>query len=276
MRLPKETRINALDFGGVRKMERKILVAAALAVTAMQCVSLAAAQSETGRCDAARGMLTNANEMGLSNEELNYFRTVVQSSNCARGRTVQSRTVAPTLDLPSGPFSARQCNSSTARLAELQYTRQSETNEGKIQYHIWSSRDCQNQRRGSEIDVDPGVSAMMSKLKTNGLDVDAQMRAKIDVCRIHAASEANVATCILNARIAIYSSAINELNQKQNAEYNAKMENHRTELKRFEIERRKRAEKIIEDKAAYQKSLADWRRRVALCKQGQSKFCAQK
>lgn len=177
-----------------------------------------------------------------------------------------------------------QCAAAQKRLTELQSQEEilwSTQTEADDLYRVWSSRTCVNARRGKS-DIKEDLANAMLLLKSNGTDIDQELQAETAKCQNAAAAKwasetaafrrqhtksALAETCMLNMRLTLYGKALNRLNASNaNSFANAQAN--------YEAAQQARAEKIAADKAAYEASQAEWKRRVKLCNQGKTKYCA--
>lgn len=235
------------------------------------------------RCEGAKALLNDPKGSGLTNEEIGYFKTIVESNECRRQETKSTRTttkapmrvkpIKAAVILPQGPFSATQCDTSVSKLAQLQAVRQSETSEGQRQYAIWSSSDCLNRRKRGALNVSPGMADMAVRLKANNIDLDNRIDIELRKCAL-LTDQSKKSSCTLNSRLVAYSAAINEMNTKRKNRHETKMRNYQSQLAATERKKQERLDRIAADKAAHNESMRKWRERVALCKQGKREYCA--
>lgn len=251
-------------------------------------------QNTADRCAAAKALLED--RAGLAQAEVDYFTEIVESEECGGTRRAPATAevqrpvaspvepVKPELVLPTGPFSAAKCRSSLSELTSLPQAARGSDRE-KIAMHIVSSDECRSLRaqRARQLSADPGIATMMQTLKEGGIDVEARMPAQVERCRervdrriasgVSGNRQQMIEGCVAVARQMVYSSAINELNDRVNARYEQEMIEHRAELARLEAERQEKKRKEAAEKAAYEKSMAEWRRKVRLCEEGKREYC---
>lgn len=250
-------------------------------VAALTGVPNAAFAQSVDRCEGARAVL---GDPGLTAEEIGYFKQILQSTECTRQKA-KATTAAPKVPaqpkpakaaiiLPTGPFSAAQCDASVTKLAQLQEARQSETVEGQRQYAIWSSSDCTTKRKTGAMDVSPDIQTMAARLKADSIDLDQRTEIERQKCSL-LTDESKKGSCILNSRLVAYSVAINEVNANSRDQYQSGLREYESKLADVEQKKRERIEKIAADEAAYNESMRKWREGVALCKKGKREYCAE-
>lgn len=210
--------------------------------------------------------------------------------------TVPAAQSRQTSEAQAGGYSANQCELAKSWLVETQ-GRSANQAENANQYAIWSSPDCVAYRKPRELDVTPAMRKTAALLKENGIDIEAAMPAKIVECRAKApaallaipvseratiTTEEIAATCVLNARTELYAQALNELNAKRQqkfakdtAEYERLKQERAEKLAENERIKKDQADKLAAYHADYERRMAEWRRAVALCKQGKREYCAK-
>lgn len=167
-------------------------------------------------------------------------------------------------------------------------------------FAMFNSDACQRIRDAYAFDVTPEIEQISQALRNQGIDYDADFAARQKQClatvdrqmalpvpegKPTPIREELIERCNANTRTALYSEgivALNKVKREWAAAEKARI-NEEDRRKRAEYDAAKaeyeagliaRENAIAEQERAYQEGLAEWRRRVELCKKGKSKYCA--
>ena len=183
--------------------------------------------------------------------------------------------------------SQERCQRAVTRLAE---TDGRDTDAAAIAL----SKPCEAIRQANSFDVRDGMAEMARLLRTEGVDFEAGLRARLDACEKTAeeqffALDANDRTtarqrefydrCAQNSRVAAYSEGIVQLQELRQARFAAQSQAVAAEEERLDREYAQAVadhqRQVEAEERAHQARMAEWRRRVALCESGQHEFCAE-
>ena len=262
----------------------RYFIAFAFILVALSTGSLA--QDETKVCRAAESLLTEGMVSGADEEELAFYREVLAKPGCAdlalnENETTTVKPYYQPVPISAGPFTNAQCAAATQTLA---------LTDGKDQdaAAISLSDSCEEGRRSKAFDVRNDLSQTMALLKKEGVIFDRKLSEKLAACKSTVDAKMMLptksgdspplrselmSTCTMNAQMALYAEGIMELNSAREADYAAKKNAHEAELAQLAAREKARQEKISADKAAYDASMAEWRRRVDLCQSGKREYC---
>ena len=292
---------------------RKFVVSLGAAVLAfgaqwaMAQTSGGSSQSDADRCAAALALLSDPGD--LTQIEIDFFTEILESPACdgvavpvregaasqtpadipdrasgaatsagknARGdETPPVEKARPAIVYPDGPFTVQDCRNASRRIASYNTMQERNSDAAKIQLHIYQSGECAEwrARRSAELSAEPGIAQMEALLESRGIDLSQRVSEARARCESAAPEGPARTSCIANARQAAYSAAIIDLQNDTAAQYNRDMAAYREKV--AEVEQRKRdiAAKAAADKAAHERRMAEWRRAVRLCNEGQHEYC---
>ncbi|MDC0886306.1 hypothetical protein OAS19_00735 [Altererythrobacter sp.] len=181
---------------------------------------------------------------------------------------------------PSGPFTAAECKAANFTLADNWQDRTAGA--------IATSPSCDAQRRSNAFNVNSGMSTMDKMLLAEGFSYRSKLPERVGQCgasadralanysgtaKIRPTRAGLIETCAANAEVTLYSEAILAMNQARQDRYKAAVAKRDAEIAALEQSERDRQAKIKREKAAYDKSMAEWRRKVRLCNAGQAEHC---
>ena len=195
------------------------------------------------------------------------------------------------------PYTEENCSKATAALAEMQGQDEkswSSQDGSEKAYEIWASPECAKIREPRKLDVVRDMDKVVELLAQNNIDVSRDLDAEIAKCDTYVNEKWSNAdakfrsqnskaelkeTCALNARIALYSKALNRLNRNRQNSYDA-------DMAAYERAKQERLDKIAADQAAYEadvaaqkkahaEAMAKWEREAKLCRSGKREYCAK-